>query len=335
MNRRTFLKKAAEVGGLAFASSWIPAYAETQTSKKVARVAFVKTNDRALGVSRVIDLFSPDSFKNKDLFIKPNFNSADPTPGSTHIDTLNALVGKLRKMGAGPLTIGDRSGMGNTRAVLKDKGVFKLADEQGLKTIVFDELEEDQWNLIRQKDTHWERGFALPVPVQKASGIISTCCLKTHRYGGHFTLSLKNSVGLAAKYVPGDSYSYMSELHSSPYQRAMIAEINAAYLPDLVVLDGVEAFTNGGPDSGRKVQSSVMLAGTDRVAIDAVGVAILRHFGTTEDVSRGAIFDQDQIKRAVALGVGIDRPDRIELVTDDPESAAYAKTIRNILDGKA
>src|SRR5262249_44749979 len=113
----------------------------------------------------------------------------------------------------------------------------------------------------------------------------------------------------------------------------MIAEINAAFRPELVVLDGVEAFVNGGPDSGKMVQSNVILAGTDRVAIDAVGVALLRHFGTTPEVSQGAIFDQEQIARAVQLKIGVSSPQQIELVTGDKESAEYAKQIRQVLDG--
>jgi uncharacterized protein (DUF362 family) len=67
------------------------------------------------------------------------------------------------------------------------------------------------------------------------------------------------------------------------------------------------------------------------VAIDAIGVAILRHFGTTSAVSRGAIFQQEQIARAVELGLGVEGPDKIELVTDDPDSAAYAAQIWEIL----
>jgi uncharacterized protein (DUF362 family) len=132
---------------------------------------------------------------------------------------------------------------------------------------------------------------------------------------------LKNSVGLAAKYVPGQPYNYMSELHSSPHQRRMIAEINAAYRPDLVVLDGVQAFVSGGPDQGKVVQANVVLAGTDRVAVDAVGVALLRHFGTTPEVSHGSIFEQEQIARAAEMKIGIGDPKRIELVTSDRESA--------------
>jgi uncharacterized protein (DUF362 family) len=333
MNRREFLKDASATMGAALFAPTLLKSAISDSAPSVAHVAFVKATDRAAGINRAIDLLGLEKFRGKDLFIKPNFNSSDPTPGSTSDEALLAILRKLKALGAGPLTIGDRSGMGVTREVMTRKNAFQIGKELDAKVIVFDELAADDWELLKVPGGHWEQGFALPRPVRKAGGIVQTCCLKTHRYGGHFTLSLKNSVGFAAKTVPGNSYNFMRELHSSPNQRRMIAEINTAYKPDLVVLDGIQAFVNGGPDQGKMVQSNVILAGTDRVAIDAVGVALLRHFGTTPEVSQGAIFDQEQIARAVQLKIGISSPKQIELVTGDRESAEYAKQIRAILDG--
>jgi uncharacterized protein (DUF362 family) len=337
MDRRQFLKNASTTMGAALlAPAWLKAF---DAAPSVSHVAFVKTTDRAAGVKRAIDLLRNgllglEKFRGKDLFIKPNFNSSDPTPGSTHEDTLVAVMRQLKAMGAGPLTLGDRSGMGNTREVMDKKSAFQMGRELNAKVVVFDELGADDWELLKPQQSHWEQGFALPKVVRKSAGIVTTCCLKTHRYGGHFTLSLKNSVGFAAKYVPGNSYNFMRELHSSEHQRHMIAEINTAYKPDLIVLDGIQAFTNGGPDQGKMVQSNVILAGTDRVAIDAVGIALLRHFGTTPEVSQGAIFDQEQIARAVQLKIGVSSPKQIELVTGDSDSAEYAKQIRAVLDGE-
>ena len=305
------------------------------SSAPVARVAFVKTTDRTQGVRRAIDLLERGSFHGRDLFVKPNFNSADLPPGSTHIETLTSFVHALKDLKAGSLTIGDRSGMGNTREVMETKGAFALAKAEGARAQVLDELPAYAWELIKTPGSHWQRGFAVPRMIRHDLGVVQTCCLKTHRFGGHFTLSLKNSVGLAAKLLPGDSYNYMHELHSSPDQRRMIAEINAAYQPELVLLDGVEAFVNGGPEAGQKVNASVILAGTDRVAIDALGVAILRHFGTTPEVSRGSIFGQEQIARAVELNLGVKMPRQIEILTGDPQSAEYAKPFRAILDSEA
>jgi uncharacterized protein (DUF362 family) len=334
MNRRQFLKDASALGSAALLGpSFVKAMTFGGASTASTQVAFVKTTDRVAGVARAIDLLGLERFRGKDLFVKPNFNSADATPGSTHTDTLVALVRKLKSMGAGPLTVGDRSGMGNTREVMESKRAFQLGQELNAKVVVLDESPASEWEIVQQPDSHWQQGFALPRVVRNAGGIVTTCCLKTHRYGGHFTLSLKNSVGLAAKFVPGQPYNFMRELHSSPHQRHMIAEINAAYRPDLIVLDGIQAFVNGGPDQGKLVDSKVILAGTDRVAVDAVGVALLRYFGTTPEVSQGAIFDQEQIARAVQLKIGVGSPRLIELVTGDRESAEYAKPVRALLDG--
>lgn len=332
MNRRDFLKSASVLGSSMLAPSLLRSL-DFDASSSTARVAFVKTTDRTAGVARAIDLLGIGGFHGKDLFIKPNFNSADPTPGSTSEDALAAMVKKLKAMGAGPLTIGDRSGMGDTRAVMEKKHAFTLGKELGAKIVVFDDLAAGDWEYLKHADGHWQQGFAVPRLVRQAGGVVQTCCLKTHRFGGHFTLSLKNSVGLAAKKVPGNSYNFMQELHSSPDQRRMIAEINTAYRPELIVLDGIQAFTHGGPEEGKLVNSNVILAGTDRIAMDAVGVALLRYYGTTKEVSRGAIFEQEQIARAVQLNLGVKSASQIELITGDRESAEYARQIRAILDG--
>jgi uncharacterized protein (DUF362 family) len=298
----------------------------------VAQVAFVKTKNRSTGVDRALDLLGFQADERGHWFIKPNYNSADRAPGSTHNDVLRTIVSRLNDGGATRIVVGDRSGMGNTRTVMQQKNVFRLAEEAGFKTVVFDELAADGWQPFSPENGHWQQGFALARPVLDAEGVIQACCLKTHRYGGHFTLSLKNSVGLAAKTLPGEGYNYMSELHSSPHQRRMIAEINAAYDVDLVILDGVEGFVQGGPAQGKRVDADVILASTDRVAIDAVGVALLRHYGTTAEVSQGRIFEQEQIAQAVELGLGAASAQEIELLTDDAESEAYATKIRKILD---
>ena len=297
----------------------------------LAQVAFVKTRDRADGVRRALALVPQDAVGYHNVLLKPNFNSDHPTPGSTHNDVLRTLVEELIERGAGSITVADRSGMGATRQVMEQKGVFAMADDLGFETVVFDELEQGQWVMMQPPGSHWQVGFPFARPVLEADAVVQTCCLKTHRFGGHFTISLKNSVGMVAKQVPGESHDYMQELHQSPYQRLMIAEMNTAYSPALIVLDGVEALVSGGPDSGKLVNSEVVLAGTDRVAIDAVGVAVLRHWGTTPEVVTGPIFEQEQIARAVELDLGVDGAEKIRLVTGDGESESYAAEIREVL----
>jgi uncharacterized protein (DUF362 family) len=246
---------------------------------------------------------------------------------------IRTLVQWLRDNDAGQIAVGDRSGMGQTRNVMQRKGILDLAEELDFTAIPFDELEADQWEIVQFEGCHWENGFPIAKPVVEADAVVSLCCLKTHRYGGHFSIALKNSVGMVASKIPGTTHDYMlGELHVSGDQRMMIAEINMAYTPQLIVVDAMEAFVNQGPEKGRVVQPGVILAGTDRIAIDAVGVAILRHFGTTAQVSQGPIFQQEQIKRAVALGLGVEHAESIDLLTEDSQSQQFADQILPILN---
>ena len=301
------------------------------TTLGTSPVAFVKTRDRAQGVRQAVEMLGLNDVSSKNVFVKPNFNSPDPAPGSTHPDVLRTIVSMLHENGADQITVGDRSGMGDTRYTMQKIGVYEMAEELGFNILVFDDLPAEDWIMIEPLRSRWQQGFPFARPCLENDAIIQACCLKTHRFGGHFSMSLKNSVGMVAKRNLVDNHDFMRELHSSPHQRRMIAEINTAYTPYLIVLDGVEAFISGGPDNGKRVISEVVLAGTDRVAIDAVGVALLRYHGCQTEVARGKIFQQDQIKRAVQLGLGVESPHKIEFLTGDAESAAYATQIQETL----
>jgi len=300
-------------------------------SQKISQISFLTTEDRNQGIIKILQSIELPSFDGKSVFIKPNLNSADPFPGSTHMDTLRTLILEVKKRGAKRIIVGDRSGMGNSREVMKNLGIFFMADELDFDVMVFDELSKEEWKIIRPPDGHWKKGFAIPKIISEVDCIIQTCCLKTHRFGGHFTLSLKNSVGLVAKKIPGDNHNYMHELHLSIHQRKMIAEINSSYTPDLVLLDGMEAFVKGGPAKGKLVSPKIFLAGKDRVAIDALGVALLRKFGTTAKVRKGPIFELEQIARATELGLGASSPNQIKILTFDEESRLLSKELMNQL----
>jgi len=296
-----------------------------------ARVFLAGAEDRTKAVQNLLKRFGLEAFKGKTVALKANFNSADPFPASTHLETLGALVLGLKGAGVKGVELAERSGMENTRRVLEQAGVFQLANRLGFKVRVLDEVGPDGWVRVQSEGSHWKRGFLVAKVFQKAEVVVQTCCLKTHRFGGHFTMSLKNSVGLVAKFDPGDGYDYMNELHSSVHQRLMIAEVNQAYKTDLIVMDAAEAFVSDGPDSGEKASPGVMLAGWDRVAMDAVGVAILRLFGTTEQVSSGKIFWLEQIARASELGVGVRSAEEIRLVPLDDVSKKFVKELEPVL----
>jgi uncharacterized protein (DUF362 family) len=288
--------------------------------------------DRREAVRTVLGGFDLSVLAGSTVALKANFNSADPFPASTHPETLEEVCSAILAERPSRLTLAERSGGGSTREVLEWAGVPALARDLGFSVTVLDELERPGWQEIEAPGLHWSRGFFLANAFARADHVIQTCCLKTHRYGGHFTLSLKNGVGCIARKVPGVNFDFMNELHTSPHQRLMIAEINRFFRTDIIVLDATEGFASGGPDKGKVIRPGVVLAGKDRVAIDAVGVALLRAFGTVPDVADGKIFELEQIARAAELGVGIGSADAIRLVPLDDKAGPVTEKIQAQLD---
>lgn len=317
-DRRQFM--ALMAGGLLSAMAGVSAKAGGKS-----RVALAKTADRQKGIRAAIETLGINPVKGKKVLLKPNFNTADPFPASTHNDTLSSLIGELRRMGAAAITIGERSGPPDTASVLKEKGIYKLSKKLEVGLINFEELPEGDWVRITPVRSHWRRGFDVARAVLESECVVSTCCLKTHSYGGVFTMSLKLSVGITHK-------RNMTELHTSPLSmRKMIAEINQSYSPALILLDGIEAFVDGGPSQGIRKKADVILAGTDRVAVDAVGIAVLKELGSNAAIMRKGIFEQEQIARAAELGLGAKWPEEIEIVAGDEEGRKYAARLKEIL----
>jgi len=295
---------------------------------KKTKVSLVKSNDRHEAMKRSIELLEINPVEGKKVVLKPNFNTADSYPGSTHSETLRGLVEYLNEMGATGITIAERSGPVDSRQVMRELGVFDLAEKYQLEVINIDELPAEDMVKVNPPGSHWKDGFLVPKLFKDAECIVASPNLKTHQYGGIFTMALKLAVGI----VPKTINNYMRELHGSPHMRKMIAEINYGYQPNLIVMDAMEAFTEAGPMTGNRKRADLFLAGTDRIAIDAVGLAVLKHLGSTPEIMNNQIFDQEQISRAVELDLGVASPDNIELITGDADSAEYAKTIRSILD---
>ena len=289
-----------------------------------SKVYIVSTDNRAEGAKRCLEYWGLPDYTDKTVFVKPNFNTADPPPGSTHNDTLAALLRAVRKQNPKRIILGERCGPANTAEVFAAKGVAPICEETGAEFLNLEELAPEEWAEIERSGLHWPGGLMVPRALVEADAVITTCCLKTHGFGGVFSNSLKLAVGLTPK--------NFELLHKSPDMRKMIAEINLAYTPDLVLADAVEVFTDGGPMNGARHNANLMFTGNDRVALDAVGLAILKSIGSNSAIMDTPIFGQEQMLRAVELKLGVTSADDIEIVTDDDESAAACAGVLKMLD---
>ena len=321
INRRGFLKGAA--AGLAVVPGSGLGTLSDRLFRQRSTVAVVRTGDRRDGVRRAVALLDPQGIAGKAINLKPNFNTADPAPAGTHNDTLAQIVTELLERDAREVYVGESS-FPPTQRVMEQKGIFDLASEMGFGIVNYDEIADNEWVRFRPEGTHWPDGFHLPRYVVESEYTVSTCCLKTHGSGGVFTMSLKLSVGLTPKNI-------RRGMHRSPDMRRMIAELNQGYAPQLIIMDGVQAFTDGGPSRGQLARPEVFVAGTDRVAVDAVGLAVLKEQGSNSVIMGTPIFRQEQMARAVELGLGVAGPEEIQLVSDDEVSSIYAARLEGIL----
>jgi uncharacterized protein (DUF362 family) len=68
-------------------------------------------------------------------------------------------------------------------------------------------------------------------------------------------------------------------------------------------MDGRKVFVTLGPEKGRVENSNLILAGTDRIAVDVEGVKILKSFRAKNKLDM-PVWDLPQIKTAVDLNLG-------------------------------
>lgn len=238
--------------------------------KEIVAVAY--SEDPTQGIREVIkrtgnlDFIQPG----QKVLIKPNINSNDPAPGTTHPESLAEVI-RLTKAKGAYVIVGDRSNPSySTIPSMKTIGMYDTAIQAGADEIIG--FEDEEWIRVSpEKAEHWPKGFRIPAKLQDIDHIISVPVLHTHVITSH-SLAIKNLVGLIH---PTDRYLF----HASPNRDKMIAEIALAIKPSLTVIDGTKAFITKGPSHGTLAKPQVYLASTDVLTADVIGVQLLKKHG--------------------------------------------------------
>ena len=286
-------------------------------------VAIVRTDDRRRGIRKAIDLLGVNPVAKKAVLLIPDLESKEFYPLTTHMDTLLHLSQALWDLRAETVTIGVQSDRLPTQEVLVAHGLYDRLEQIEARLINFEELGVSDWVKVELENSHWQQGFHLARPAVEFPCVVTTCGLRT-KENVDFAMSLWLSTSLLPKRNALDRI----ELRESHHPGRMIAELNQGYHPSLIVVDGIEAVV--APTSGRVNRSArLIIAGMDRVAVDAVGVAALKLLGA--DLGE-KIFTLEQLAWALILRVGINRPSQIKLVSGDRESRVFADQIQELLD---
>ena len=226
------------------------------------------------------------------VFIKPNFNTADPFPASTDIPFLKAVVELIYNAGAKLVMIGESSTVTlNSKKVMEQTGVYELLEmEKPPRIYVF---EEGTWIKKTIEGAKYLKTVHIPEIIERPDKTIFLPCLKTHKYA-QFTGALKLSVGIMKPFE-------RMALHARHIQEK-IAELNTLFEPDLVIMDARKCFINEGPSFGDIEEPDLILASEGRVSIDIEGIKIIQEFRGNS--LRGINPEKlPQIKLAMELGL--------------------------------
>ena len=245
------------------------------------------------GFSKVVE-------KGDEIWLKPNFNTGDPPPGSSDPEFVKAVIELLFEHGASRVILGESSMLSlSTRKVLKETGMLEKAEKAGAEVVVFD---EGEWKAVNTGGKYLET-VSLPETALKAKKLVYACCMKTHRFA-KFTLSLKLAVGFMK---PRERVA----LHLRHLEEK-VADLNLVVHPDLIIMDGRTCFISGGPASGELRNPHVVLASGDRIAIDLEALKIIESFensSLTDDP-----WSYTQIRKAGELGIGVKKDDGYNVV---------------------
>jgi len=206
--------------------------------------------------------------RGETVLLKPNFNTADPFPGSSDREFVSIVADLCHEAGAGEVLVGDScTYFLKTAKVMAKWGVVELqAGRPWLKVVNFD---EGKWVKKPLAAGRSLGSVSVPELLDKVDRLFLLPCLKTHKLA-QYTGALKLGVGLMK---PNERLP----MHLRQLQEK-IAELNLAFRPDLILMDARKCFISGGPMAGELREPGLILASTGRIAIDIEGVKLIQSF---------------------------------------------------------
>jgi len=261
------------------------------------KVSIVKGTNPPDMTVKALEMVNADKAfsKEKPILIKPNYiNAEHPSTGiTTDSRVIEGVVKFLKQRDAQEIIIGEGSGFADTFEAFQVAAVDAVAERWNVKLV---DLNQDEFVEVNPPNP-----LALKkVKIAKTaleSTIISVPKLKPHRLAG-VTLSLKNMMGAVTP---------MGSIHNPLSEK--IVDLASIIKPSVAVIDGIIA-GEGHETSGNPVEMNLVIAGTDPVAVDAVGAAVMgilpesvKHLRLAEERGLGTC----NLKEITVLGEPIEK----------------------------
>ncbi|HXZ97957.1 MAG TPA: DUF362 domain-containing protein [Candidatus Acidoferrum sp.] len=215
----------------------------------------------------------------KPVLIKPNYiNASHPSTGvTTDARVIEGVVVFLKKHDAREIIIGEGAGDADTLDAFKVGGVDDVARRWNVRMV---DLNKDEFREVSPPNARTLKKVKIARTALEST-IISVPKLKPHRLAGA-TLSLKNMMGAVTP--KGSMHGHLNQ---------NIVDLASVIKPCIAVIDGIVA-GEGHETSGDPVEMNLVIAGTDPVAVDTVGAAVMgisvenvRHLRLAEESGLG------------------------------------------------
>jgi uncharacterized protein (DUF362 family) len=262
----------------------------------VSKVAILRGTDPPSMTVRALEMVHAEEAipAGKPVLIKPNYVTTDrPSTGiTTDGRVIEGVVAFLRQHHANDIIIGEGTGYGDTLEAFSIAGLDGVSKKWGAVMV---DLNKDEFvEVVPPKPLALKKVKIARTALE--STIISVPKLKPHR-SAIVTLSLKNMMG--AMTPKGSMHGQLSE---------KIVDLVSIITPSVAVIDGIIA-GEGHETSGNPIQMNLVIAGTDPVAVDTVGAAVMGI--SSENVKHLRLAEQN--------GLGTCRMEQIQVMGESVE----------------
>ncbi len=265
MERREFLKKSASAGLLISAANVLNN--ELFAQENPLDFVVIKNGSPAQLVRKAVEeLGGMKKFvgNGQSVLLKPNIGW-DRTPeqaANTNPEAVAEVVKMCLEAGAKRVRVLDRS-CNQARRCYQRSGIEKAAKKAGAEVR---HIVDSRFEKIDIPEGELLKSWTLYRDVLESDVFINMPIAKHHTISG-ITLGFKNMMGIL-----GDD---RGKIHKNFHTN--IVDINTAIKPTLTIIDAYRILVRNGPTGGNldDVETpKVVIAGTDRVAIDAYAVTL-------------------------------------------------------------
>ena len=198
------------------------------------------------------------------LKVNAAFASPPSLSATTHPETVAEIIRLCHKAGASQVTVTDNP-INDPASCFTLSGIGRITEASGAALVLpkpnyFKPISVPGANLIR----NWPLLFE---PFKQADKLIGIAPLKDHHRSGA-SMIMKNWYGL----LGGRRNIFHQDIHT------IIKELSMMVRPTMVILDATTTMMTNGPTGGSLsdlMDTRTIIAGTDQVAVDAVGAEIL------------------------------------------------------------